>query len=64
MNPLPARCAGSQHKDPLPVCADPDGLIGRARDGEHMHAPARRIGQLGNSLEYRQEEEQRYPLGV
>ena len=42
---LPRARAGAQHKDALPVCAHPDGVVGRAGDCEHVDAETGRVGE-------------------
>src|SRR5256886_7479962 len=47
---LPAPGPSAQHEDALPIGPDPDGVVGRASQCEHVHAEAGGVGERGERL--------------
>src|SRR5204862_2437658 len=47
---LPAPGPSAQHEDALPIGPDPDGVVGRASQCEHVHAEAGGVGERGEGL--------------
>src|SRR5204863_1186549 len=47
---LPAPGPSAQHEDALPIGPDPDGVVGRASQREHVHAEAGGVGERGEGL--------------
>ena len=47
---FPAPGPSAQHEDALPIGPDPDGVVGRASQREHVHAEARGVGERGEGL--------------